>query len=443
MHKLLVALGAALLVACSMGDTRTPVPQPDTLIFGRIAAIAESRDEPGNWTVEIAAGLPDAMAAVMRREKRPVPSLEKDLAVRVKVTPDTICVADLEASDIDGFRVGQDVAVVPRPGSCAMVGTKLLLAEAAELYRFVDYETRYLPRTLAPIPAALGLPDDAARINSAGIERTPLALHGGRVVYFAAGLLSPVTTNGQPRGAVRAGMRGSGGAFSPWAVGGFRPYRVAWNGKGWETPQPVVLQGLPAGASARFTWVNDEETRGLVEIDRNEGPHELVAVHRADPRQPWSAPAPVPLAAGTSVGDAQRLGSSLKALVWTVYDANGSDLWLSLDGKPGQALEPRINTLGAEWAPRVGPHNVLFFCRGERQLAFSGGAVQEVRLPGKQLHPLLEAAPSADGSLLFCCIPRYVPGGPDWDLAVTPRAGQGWGQPVRLDDWTPLQGTSS
>jgi hypothetical protein len=86
----------------------------------------------------------------------------------------------------------------------------------------------------------------------------------------------------------------------------------------------------------------------------------------------------------------------------------------------------------------VGPNNTLYFCRGERQLVFTGGAVEEVRLPGVQLRPLLEAAPASDGSLLFCRVPRYVPGEPDWDLAVCARSGDGgWGAAVPLDEWRP------
>ena len=86
----------------------------------------------------------------------------------------------------------------------------------------------------------------------------------------------------------------------------------------------------------------------------------------------------------------------------------------------------------------MGPNNTLYFCRGERQLVFSGGAVEEIRLPGAQLRPLLEAAPATDGALLFFRVPRFVPGEPDWDLAVAVRAADGrWGAAVRLDDWRP------
>ena len=77
------------------------------------------------------------------------------------------------------------------------------------------------------------------------------------------------------------------------------------------------------------------------------------------------------------------------------------------------------------------------FCRADRQLVFRQGMVQEVRLAGVQRRPLLEAAPTADGSLLFCRVPTFGPGEPDWDLAVAARAGEGWSEAVRLDQWRP------
>ena len=143
------------------------------------------------------------------------------------------------------------------------------------------------------------------------------------------------------------------------------------------------------------------------------------------------------IATGGSVGDAQRFGNKLLSLVWTVYDAGGSDLWLSKEGAVGERLDPRIDTLGPEYAPRVGPGNVLYFCRGDYQLLFAGGVVQEVRLPGRQRHPLLDATPTKSGAYLFFRVPRYTPGQLDWNLAVAPKSGASWGNAVLLDDWKP------
>jgi hypothetical protein len=375
----------------------------------------------------------------MRRERRPIPALEKDLLVRARLSADTLCVAGMQASDLDAFRVGQEVTLVPRPGTCAMVGTKLLLAEAAELYLFADYQVRALPRSLPALPPEISQPDDPGRINSAGTERTPLPLADGRVIYFAAGLLPALAPQGQQRGAVRSGMKGSDGALSAWvAAGGHRPYRVEWQVDRWSTPEYVEFDGLPAEASARLTWVDASETACLVEVESPVAGRALFAAARSGAGKRWGGLVGVSVEGGGSVGDAQRFGTHAGALVWTLYEAGASDLWLSLQGQKPGPVDPRINTLGAEWAPRVGPNNSLYFCRGERQLVFTGGAVEEVRLPGAQLRPLLEAAPTGDGALLFFRVPRFVPGEPDWDVAVAARLPDGrWGAAVRLDDWRP------
>ena len=183
------ALLGVLAAACRVGDTTTPVPQPDTLIFGRVAGVRQLAGEPGVSELDVQAGLPNTLQQVMRRENRPIPALEKDLLVRARVDADTLCIVGMLPGDLDAFRVGQEVTVVPRPGSCAMVGTRLLVAEAAELYQFADYQLRSLPRSLPALPAAVSLPADPALVNSAGTERAPLPLAGGRVVYFAASLL--------------------------------------------------------------------------------------------------------------------------------------------------------------------------------------------------------------------------------------------------------------
>jgi hypothetical protein len=434
MRRLTALLTFVVLAGCLGQDTNAPVPQPDTPIFGRVAAIRQATDESGDWEVDVSTRIPLALEKLMREQGRTIPQLEKDLTSQVKVTPDTVCVAEGRATDLAAFRVGQEVAVMPVPGSSAMVGTRKLLATAAELYLFTSYQERFLPRTLERLPEAIIGPSDPSRIDSCGLERTPIPLRGGTVVYFAAGLLPPLGPGGSPRGAVRQGMRDGKGGFAPWAVGGFRPYRVALGKDGWAEPTPVSLPGLEPDASARITWVSEDETSCLVEVDRPGKPNALLVSRRAGADKPWGALAGVERAKGTSTGDGQYLGRSEKALVWTVYDANGSDLWLDM-GKGGQPLEPRINTLGSEWAPRVGPGTTLYFCRGERQLLFAGGAVNEVRLPGKQRHPLLEATPTADGALLFCTVPRYAPGTLFSDIAVAPRSGKGWGPPVPLDQW--------
>jgi len=201
----------------------------------------------------------------------------------------------------------------------------------------------------------------------------------------------------------------------------------------------VALQGLAEEASAAVTWVNDDETSLLVEVRRQDEPVALFAARRNSPKDSWGPLERVERAVGESVGDAQRFAARDEALVWTSYAFGSSDLWLAMPGQAGAGLEPRINTLGPEWAPRVGPNTTLFFCRGERQLLFGGGVVREVRLPGALRRPLLEAAPTRGGEALFFRYPAwFAPGELDWDLAVALREGESWGTPIPLDEWRPL-----
>src|SRR5512140_1363514 len=89
------------LVACSGQDVMRPVPQPDALMMGRIAAIHMDTPEAGLVEVEVKAGLPETIHNVMVRDGKPVPQLEKDLKMRVKVTRGTVCVANMTNTDID------------------------------------------------------------------------------------------------------------------------------------------------------------------------------------------------------------------------------------------------------------------------------------------------------------------------------------------------------
>lgn len=438
-----VSVIAIVAASCGVQEVTEPVPQPDTIVFGRVAVVRVVEGEAGQlgplWEVEIKGGLPESLQAVMRRDGRPIPELQADLVVKARVTPDTVCVAELRNVDLEAFKAGQEVAVVPRPGSSAMIGTKLLALEAAELYQFRSYQARFLPRALDEPPAELTGRTDATKINSSGLERTPIPVAGGTVIYFAAGLLPPISADAPPRGAVRPGME-SGSGLAPWVVGGWRPYRSEWTGSGWSAPQPVLLPGLAESASAAVTWVNDSETALLVEVRVAGEPVALLASRRSSPRDPWGTVEKVERAVGESVGDGQVFAAADGALVWTSYAFGSSDLWLAMPDQEGAPLEPRINTLGPEWAPRLGPNTTLFFCRGERQLVFAGGAVREVRLPGAQRRPLLEAAPTRGGEALFLRYPAlYAPTELDWDVAVAPRDGEGWGSPVPLDDYLVVQ----
>ncbi|MCX7896050.1 MAG: hypothetical protein N2447_08900 [Thermoanaerobaculum sp.] len=427
-----VVVVALLLAGCPRDVTQSPVPQEDVLVVGRLLAMTPAPQEPAVVHVEVRLGVPEALKPAMRREGRPIPEAEKEVTAKVRVDRSSVCVVDGEPGELSRLRVGQEVVIVPVSGSCAMVGTKVLLADAAEVYDFRSYQVRFLPKSLESLPSWVTDRTDPRAINSSGKEVTPVPVGDGRVLYFSAGLLPPVREGDPPRGPLRPGMRASQ-ALSPWAAqGGVRPYRTEFQGDRWSPPLPVRLPGLPEDAWVRVTWVSPAEDWLLAEVRTADQPPRLME-SRKDPRGEWMPLAEVKEAAGRAAGDGQRFGSSLAALVWTVYDVSSSDLWLKLQGQAGQPLEPRINTLGSEWAPRVGPNTTLYFCRGDRQLLFARQTVAEVRLPGSQRLPLTEAAPTADGRLLFYRLPRYTPVELDWDLYVSRWEQDQWGPPTPVD----------
>lgn len=422
------------LAGCPRDVTRTPVPQEDVLIVGRLLSLHERAQERGVFDLAVRLGVPESLKGVMRKEGRPVPEGEKEVVAKVKVDGSAVCVVNGRAGELSQLRVGQEVVVVPVSGSCAMVGDKELLADAAEVYEFASYQLRALPRSLERIPSWVTDRLDAKKINSSGKEVSPIPVRGGKVLYFSAGLLPPVREGEAMRGAVRPGMTRDG-KLLPWAQqGGVRPYRTEFKEGGWTPPEPLIFPGLADEASVRVSWVSEDEKALLAEMRVPDRDPQLVESRRDD-RGNWGPLQPVPEAAGQAAGDAQRFGRQLGALVWTVYEYGSSDLFLKLSGQERMPLEPRINTTNTEWAPRVGPNTTLYFCRGDRQLLFAQQVVQEVRLPGLCRRPLSEAAPTADGQLLFFRVPRFTPGEPDWDLAVAQRKGEGWGEPILLDDF--------
>lgn len=430
---LLLVLG---LSACAKDITKTPVPQEDVLVVGRLLAANESPQEPGVLNLEVRLAIPESIKPVMRKEGRPIVESQEETVAKVRVDRSTVCVVDGVPGDVSRLRVGQEVVAVPVSGSCAMVGSKTLLADAAEVYDFRSYQVRFLPKSLEQMPAWVSDRQDAGKINSSGKEVTPVPLASGKVLYFSVGLLPPLQEGAPPRGAVRVGMV-RGGTLLSWAQkGGLRPYRTEFTNGSWTPPQPLVFPNLPDDASLRVTWVSEDETALLAEL-RLVGKEPELVQSRREGKGGWGSLEAVSEAAGKAAGDAQRFGRHLGAMVWTVYEFGSSDLWLKLEGQAGQPLEPRINTLGAEWAPRLGPNTTLYFCRGDRQLLFAKQTVSEVQLPGKQRLPLLEAAPTADGLLLFYRLPRYTPGELDWDIFVSRKEGENWGPPVPVDEFRP------
>lgn len=436
MRRFFMLVLVVALAGCPKDVTKTPVPQDDVLVVGRLLAATESPQEPGVVTLEIRLAMPESIKPVMRKEGRPIVESEEEMVAKVRVDRSSVCVVEGAPGDVSRLRVGHEVVVVPVSGSCAMVGTKTLLADAAEVYDFASYQVRFLTKSLEQIPSWVSERQDPGKVNSSGKEFSPVPLASGKVLYFSAGLLPPVREGEPPRGALRPGMV-QNGKLLPWAQnGGLRPYRTQYANGAWAPPQEVVFPGLSDEASLRVTWVSEDETALLAEL-RLPGKEPQLVQSTGQGKGKWGPLEPVPDAAGKAAGDGQRFGKQLGAMVWTVYEFGSSDLWLKFQNQAGQPVEPRINTLGAEWAPRLGPNTTLYFCRGDRQLLFAKLTVSEVRLPGAQRLPLVEAAPTADGSLLFYRLPRYTPVELDWDIFVSRKEGESWGPPIPVDMFRP------
>jgi hypothetical protein len=134
-------------------------------------------------------------------------------------------------------------------------------------------------------------------------------------------------------------------------------------------------------------------------------------------------------------------GSSTKiAFVSSRGGGQQSDLFLydseTEDG--ALPLEPRLNTLGNEWSPRVGVNNELFFNRGDRQMLLAGGQLTELRLPMPHRATFTQAVPSNDGKWLFFCLPRLRPNDFDQDIYVASWSrDDGIGEALPVDAWRP------
>ena len=354
----------------------------------------------------------------------------------VTVTPDTVAViGGRPAGNLDGLRPGMDVVALPVPGTTRLEGTERLLAEAALVADFESFRRWRLPKSLPPSEreAAGG---DPARIGSPGIEHAPVPLKGGTVLYFAARLRRPWQENAEWIGARRAGLE-PGTAERPALE---RPFRTELGPDGWSAPEPVTFPGLDDAWTVRITWMNEEETLCLVTVRDAEGNRWVGRSERPRPGASWS---PMERLAGAGEGsaeDAVYLAGSTKSFAFTTDRGGNLDIYLYYPkrGETPQPLDPRIDTAGAEWAPRTGPKNELLFCRGDRQLLYVGGVTRPVRVEAPLRIPLTEVNPTRDGKWLFACLPRYTPLELDQDIVVLPWIAPGKaGAPVPVDEWRP------
>ena len=434
----MVVLALVLVTSgCEFLDPARPTIQPDTEVFGNLLDIEEMPDEPGVWIVRLRVAPPRALNRAESEQGREGPDAEKGLIAEIRIDADTVVLMHGTPVRLEDFNPGTEVVSIPAPGTTRMVGDKTVLHNAEFFGDFGTYSRWRLPGLGTD---AEGVVDDVGLINSSGTEHAAVPLNGGRTLYFSAGLRRAV--DGEPTGAARQGLGPAGGGeLLPE-----RSFRTEIGEAGWSKPEPVVFPGLEDAHQVRVSWVNPEETICLVSITAEEGGKPWAGrSQRLNRGKAWGV---VEALEGLGEGDAldpiYLAGSRTKVLFVTARrGANQSDLFLlnPSEGAEAMALEPRINTIGSEWGPRVGPDNELFFSRGDRQLLFMGGMIQPVHLDWPHRILFSEAAPTDDGRWVFLTLTQLTAGEPNHDLWVSERREDGiLGFPVPVDGWRPDAG---
>jgi len=428
-----VLVSMVAVAGCNMVNPDRPVPQPDTTIYGNLLGTSPAADQPGTVIVQLKAGAPRLLIKEQKTEGRPTPAVGGGVQVKATAGPDTVVVLSGGRS-LQDLPAGTEMVVIPVPGTTRMVGTEKILVDAGYLMDFDSYRRWRLPKLeQGAEPAPL---EDATRINSAGVERAPVPLAGGKVLYFTARYRRPWKAGGHVFGARRPGLPDpeQGGAIVS------RPYRTELGKDGWSEPTPVVFPGFDEKDSLEVSWVDPAETRCLVTVTPPDGVPWVGVASRASKKAAWSAIERMTELGTEDARDGVFLAGSSKMVVFASGRSGSSDLFLLSPKKSAKPmpLDPRINTPGTEWCPRVGPKNELLFCREDRQLLYVGGVVRPVVLPGPFRKVLTEVSPTRDGAWAFFCRPGYTPVDQDQDIWVARWSADGkLGEPVAVDDWRP------
>ncbi len=435
---LLVALVVGAVLGCDLVDPERPTPYPDTTVYGNLLEVIEPAGPGEPWVARLRVGVPRALSRAEEAEGEPAPEVDDGLVAEVAVDADAVVVADGRFSSLEAIAPGTEVVVLPVLGTTRMVGSSTVLVQARYLLDFGTFARWQLPKLEQPSGGPGAGRTDPARINSDGIESSPVPVGDGSVLYFSARLRRG--PDGARLGAERPGM-GPAGDGEHEVV---RSYRTELGDDGWSPPEPVELAGLADGATATVSWVSADETRALVTVAPAGEPPWVGVSTRPAARGKWSTPERVEALGAGDARDGVYLAGSTTKLVFVSSRDGGvqSDLYLHDPGMETTPLplEPQINSVGDEWGPRVGPRGELFFMRDERQLLRSGGKLHEVRLPGPHRAVVTEAAPTGDGHWVFLCLPRFRPVELDRDIWVAPRLGDGrLGEPVEVDDWRPAR----
>ena len=429
---ILIVLTFLALVACDLVDPMRSTPHADTETFGNLLEADADPSAEDTWIAKLRVGVPRALGRT--DDSHPTPDVAGGILAVVVVTGDTVVMVDDRPGVLLDIGPGTEVVIVPVPGTTTMLGEKEIHMEAAQLMDFATYAKWRMPKlNLAGEQAEVF--EDVNRINSSGVEGGPVPVGDGSVLYFSARLRPPEVPEGAWIGARRQGL--------PSPADGERSYdrsfRTQLGAEGWSTPDLVKIPGTEAAEHVKLTWVSADERRCYLTVSEADGIPWVGISERPDPSDPWGD---VVSMAATGDGDAfdavAMTGSPEKTVFVTTRNGRGDIFLHDPAVGPAQQLQAEINTGGLEWGPRIGPANELYFVRGDRQLRFQSGRVDEVRLPGVHRAVLIEAAPSADGAWLFFAAPKFRPIALDLDIHVAPIAPDGsLGEAVPVDEWRP------
>jgi hypothetical protein len=429
--SLFIAIALLLTcAACDLVDPMRPSPQADSETFGNLLEASPDPTRPGVWIAKIRIGVPRALGRT--DDARPTPDVADGIVAVVVVTADTIVLADDSPTALMDIGPGTEVVAIPLPGTTTMYGEKELHLQAAHLMDFETYAKWKMPK-LELAGDEHALIEDPAAINSSGVETAPVPVGDGKVLYFTARLRPPETQGAEWIGARREGLE-------PPAEGARsvdRSYRTELGPDGWSAPTPVEISGIDAASGAKITWVSPDELVCYLTITGADGAARAAVSRRDSVTTGWGEPFPLE---GTGEGDAYDAiaftGDAAKTIFGSSRNGGGDLFMYDPEVGPAQPLQPEINTPGSEWAPRVGPSGELYFLRGDRQLRFESGSIDELRLPGPHRVLMIEAVPSGDGRWLFFVSPRFRPIEFDFDLFVAPIAADGsLGEAIPVDDW--------
>jgi len=421
------------VAACDFLNPARPTIQPDTELFGNLVLFEEAPDQPGSYVVKVQVGSPRLVQKTAEEQGKVQPVKGDGVSAELLVDHNTVVLKDGMPAGLDDFSAGTEIVGIPVVGTTRMVGEKLILMHADLLCDFETYRKWRLPKLEGSKDE---IRDDPVLVNSDGVEHAPVPLDGGRVLYFSARMRQG-TKKGVWEGASREGLAVEPGS----SAAPERSYRCEWSEGGWSKPELQVFPGFEAARVLRISWVDPAESRCFVTVVP--AGEESPWVGKSEKKNGcWSRPEPLEKTEGGNSFDAVYLKDSDSKIVFATSRSGASSLDLYLidleNGKKAMPLEPRINSTGSEWGPRIGPKNELYFCRADRQLAFWSNMVHQVVLADPFRVPITEVAPTAEGNWAFMTYSRLRAGEPDLDIWVAPLDEErNLGRGMPLEDWEP------